>query len=64
VRRYRILGIHVYAPYGQLDRGAQKKPNEHAAEGWEVVAATGWALILEQRASGEVTAGPSTPAWP
>jgi hypothetical protein len=49
--RYRILGIHAYAPHGQLDRHAQRDLNKLAAEGWRVVAATGWALILEQEAS-------------
>jgi hypothetical protein len=49
--RYRILGIHAYAPHGQLDRHAQRDLNKLAAEGWRVVAATGWALILEHEAS-------------
>jgi hypothetical protein len=48
--RYRILGIHAYAPHGQLDRHAERELNKLAAEGWRVVAATGWALILEREA--------------
>jgi hypothetical protein len=46
--RYRILGIHAYAPHGQLDRHAQRDLNKLAADGWRLVAATGWALVLER----------------
>jgi hypothetical protein len=51
--RYKIVGIHAYAPHGQLDRKAEQRLNELAAQGWRVVTATGWALILERPSEDE-----------
>jgi hypothetical protein len=48
--RYKILKVHAFAPHGQLDRGAEKELNALAAEGYRVVAATGWTVILERTA--------------
>jgi hypothetical protein len=46
--RYIVIGLHAYASHGQLDKGRVKEMNERAAEGYRIVAATGWAVIMEQ----------------
>jgi hypothetical protein len=46
--RYIVIGLHAYASHGQLDKSRVKEMNERASEGYRIVAATGWAVVMER----------------